>query len=130
MIVINKDCPMTTQSILRFTFLSLLSAGLLFSAGSLSADIVNGEKSISDTATEQTPIQVFQFLESESPSLLNFSNEQKNAEAAAVLPYSLASQKALAKPIPEPSPWPFLVFCALIWCFVCAGRRNRTLNPV
>ena len=120
---------MNTQSILRYTLISMFSAGLFFLAGSLNADIVISEKSSFSPATATTPIQVFQFLEPASTSLLNFSNEQKASEVAAALPYCLASEKAIATPIPEPSHWPFLVFCMLIWGIVFTGRRGRTLKP-
>lgn len=120
---------MNTQSILRFTLISIFSTGLFVVASSLSADVVISEKSSFSPGTETTPVQIIQFLEPESTSLLNFNSEQKSAEVPTVLPYSLASDKAQATPIPEPSHWPFLVFCMLIWSFVFAGRRNRTLKP-
>ncbi len=119
---------MITQSPLNYTLCGLFSAGLFFLAGQLTADIVNGEESGLIRSTEQSLIEVIKFIEPGSTNLLHFGTKAESAEATIVSPYSLSREKTLAARIPEPSQWPFLVFCMLVWGFVQSGRRGRPVR--
>ena len=119
---------MTSQSTLRLTLCCVFTAALFLITGQLGADIVIGQKTEVASESAGPSIAVIEFLEPESTNLLHFNESQKPGQAELVMPYSLASVKALAAPIPEPAHWPFLIFCMLIWAFVHVGRSGRLLR--